>query len=268
MVWTARKFFRGQRFVAGVSLFALVILYFGGLVAFQSFMNGSSPQVLGARSFVQGGDDVSRAPLAYAPDFTPPPVENGAAPVLFRVPTDKPVVFLTIDDGFYREPAAAEALTQAKTPATLFLVEQYVNETPYYFGNLSKSTGSSIENHTVDHRELIQLGYEDQRKEICGAADAFEKRYGRRPAMLRPPYGSFDENTKRASAACGMRAVVHWKALVEDGVMRYQNTDKLHPGDIVLMHFTPNFLKDAAAFERASKEAGLTPQPLDAWLAH
>lgn len=254
--------------MAGVSLFALAILYVGGLTFVQTVLQGSSPRVLGAHSFVQSDVVVSPPRLVFAPDFTPPPVQNGVAPVLFRIPTEKPVVFLTIDDGYYREPAAAKALQDAKTPATLFLVEQYVNETPRYFGNLSKDTGSSIENHTVDHRELIQLGYEDQRREICGAADAFEKQYGRRPQLLRPPYGSFDANTQRASAVCGMRAVIHWRALVENGAMRYQNTDKLHSGDIVLMHFTANFLKDLAAFEQASKDAGLTPQPLDAWLTN
>lgn len=255
--------------MAGVSLFALVVLYFGGVYSIEALLKGETPRVLGVRSVVQGADSPSKLlPLAYAPDFTPPPVQNGVAPVLFRVPTDKPVVFLTIDDGFYREPSAARALTKAKTPSTLFLVEQYVKETPHYFGNLSKDTGSSIENHTATHRELIQLGYEDQRREICSAADAFEKEYGRRPRLLRPPYGSFDYNTQLASAACGMRAVVHWRALVEDGVMHYQNTNKLHPGDIVLMHFTANFTKDVEAFERASREAGLTPQPLDMWLTN
>lgn len=248
----------------------LVILYFGGVHFVQAALRGEAPRVLGVRSFVGGAESPSRSfPLAYAPDITPPPVQDGVAPVLFRVPTDKPVTFLTIDDGYYREPAAADVLKKTKTPSTLFLVEQYVAETPHYFGNLSKDTASSIENHTATHRELIQLGYEDQRHEICHAADAFQKQYGRRPQLLRPPYGSFDQNTQRASAACGMRAVVHWKALVEDGVVKYQNgATKLQAGDIVLMHFTTNFVKDVEAFERASKEAGLTPQPLDSWLAN
>lgn len=258
------KIMRTQGVVVGVGLLLATLVYFVGVNAWGALMQKASAQVLGAQT-AQGS--YSRRPLAYAPDIPPPTIVDGMAPVLYRVPTDLPVAFLTIDDGFYRDPAAARAMQDAHIPATLFLVNQYVSAAPQYFDDLAKKTGSSIENHTLVHKELTTLVYADQKTEICGAADAFAKVYGHRPQLLRPPYGSYNDDTRRASAACGMRAVVHWRALVSDGVMQYQVGDKLRPGDIVLMHFTPNFEKDLQAFNRASQEAGLTPQPLNAWLA-
>ncbi len=41
---------------------------------------------------------------SFIPDFKLPPVQNGLAPVLTKIETKHPVVFLTIDDGITRTP--------------------------------------------------------------------------------------------------------------------------------------------------------------------
>src|SRR5438105_318261 len=41
---------------------------------------------------------------ARRPDVVIPPVEGGLAPVLTRIKTNEPVVFLGIDDGFEKQP--------------------------------------------------------------------------------------------------------------------------------------------------------------------
>jgi len=208
------------------------------------------------------------APLAFAPDVPAPQAKDGLAPTVFNIPTKQPVVFLTIDDGVYREPEAAAKMRAAHVPASLFLVQRYVSLTPGYFSYITQQTGSSIEDHTIDHKDLLGLNYNDQRSEICSTADIYAQVYGKRPALFRPPYGDYNADTRRAAASCGLHAVVLWRALVQDGSMQYQVGNSLHAGDIVLMHFTPSFKKDLQAFIDASKVAGLTPQLLEDWLTN
>jgi hypothetical protein len=49
--------------------------------------------------------------------------------------------------------------------------------------------------------------------------------------------------------------------------MEYQLANVLRPGDIVLMHFRPEFGADVAAFVDALRAAGLHTELLEDWLA-
>lgn len=204
----------------------------------------------------------------YKPDYTPPPAVNGMAPVISKIPTKQPVVFLTIDDGLFREPLAALNMQRAGVSATLFLVQDYTVPYANYFNSLAKQTGSAIEDHTVDHQDLVTLSLEGQKREICTSADVDTQAFGRRPTLFRPPYGSFNTDTERAVASCGMRAVVLWHATANGGLMHYQDGNQLVAGDIVLMHFRPTFLQDLGAFIAAAKASGLHPQLLEKWLSN
>jgi peptidoglycan/xylan/chitin deacetylase (PgdA/CDA1 family) len=254
-----------QRFVATVCVTVLAIIYLAGYVQFHKLISAPQQNIAAAQL---AGLTPSLAPgrLLYAPDVVPPIVRAGLAPVIARIPTNQPVVFLTIDDGAYKEPEAAAKMRAADVPASLFLTQRYIGAQPGYFSNIATQTGSVIENHTLDHKDLHLLSYEDQKAEICGTNDIYAKVYGKRPTIMRPPYGSYNENTQRAAAACGLRGIIIWKALVQNGAMEYQATNSLHPGDIVLMHFTPAFKQDLQAFIAASKTAGLQPQLLEDWL--
>jgi peptidoglycan/xylan/chitin deacetylase (PgdA/CDA1 family) len=118
----------------------------------------------------------------------------------------------------------------------------------------------------LDHRLLSQLSLNDQKLEICGEADFMEKEYGRRPILFRPPGGAYNQDTQRAAASCGMKAVVLWNAKASGGSMQYQLGHSLRSGDIVLMHFRPEFQKDMQAFINAEKAAGLHTELLENWL--
>jgi peptidoglycan/xylan/chitin deacetylase (PgdA/CDA1 family) len=110
------------------------------------------------------------------------------------------------------------------------------------------------------------MSYEEQKSEICDQADAFAKAYGRRPVLFRPPGGDYDYTTQLAAAACGMKAVVNWIAKANGGSMQYQIGNKLRPGDIVLMHFRPEFKQDMQAFIDAMDASGLHTELLENWL--
>jgi peptidoglycan/xylan/chitin deacetylase (PgdA/CDA1 family) len=195
-----------------------------------------------------------------------PPIENGQVPLVRRITTDKPYVFLTMDDGAVQDPDALKLMQQNGTHPVLFLNEKYVKGHEAYFKQILDATGATLGDHTVDHPNLKGKPYEFQRKEICDDADDFQKSLGVRPSIFRPPFGNYDQNTLKAAAACGMRAAVLWTAAVNDGVVQFQVGDKLRPGDIVLMHFRKTFKEDYTAFVEQAEKDGLTPVPLAAFL--
>ncbi len=257
-----------QRIVAAVCISVLSIIYLAGYVQWYKVTSTSQLAVASPDLARLAPPPTPPVPVKYTPDVALPEAKDGIAPVIYTVPTKLPVVFLTIDDGVYKEPEAAARMKSAHIPASFFLTNSYTQQTPNYFKNLAAQTGSIIEDHTIDHKDLRGLSYEDQRTEICTTADIYQQIYGKRPTIMRPPYGDFNDNTQRATAVCGLKAVIIWHALVRDGVMHYQVGDSLLPGDIVLMHFTPNFKKDLQAFIDASHAASLTPQLLEDWFAN
>ncbi|WP_158886681.1 polysaccharide deacetylase family protein [Amycolatopsis anabasis] len=195
-----------------------------------------------------------------------PPITDGKIPVVRRIATDKPYVFITIDDGQVKDPDALRLIKESGTRPVLFLNQRYVQGHEDYFKQIVDATGATIGDHTVSHPNLRGKPYAFQHKEICDDADSFQREFGKRPTLFRPPFGTYDANTLQAAAACGMRAAVLWTAAVNDGHVQFQEGDKLRAGDIVLMHFRKTFAQDYTAFVDEAKRAGLTPVPLTDFL--
>ncbi|OGL24804.1 hypothetical protein A2884_02450 [Candidatus Saccharibacteria bacterium RIFCSPHIGHO2_01_FULL_48_12] len=196
----------------------------------------------------------------------PMPLEPGAAAVVYNIPTSDPVVFLTIDDGVVQNPEAGEWLEFSRLPFTLFLDDHAIRNNYGYFKRLTDA-GMNVQNHTVNHARLKKLSFDGQKAEICGASDIFANVFGQRPVLFRPPYGQFNDDTRRAVLDCGMRAIVMWRAVVEKGHLHYQfGKTHLEAGDIVLMHFTKNFMADIEAFTAQANSDHLRIGRLEDWL--
>ncbi|MEI2784183.1 MAG: polysaccharide deacetylase family protein [Candidatus Nanopelagicales bacterium] len=192
---------------------------------------------------------------------------RGPAQVVHSVDTKDKVVFLTIDDGLDAEPATMRYLSENKVPVTVFLTTGTVTDWQYW-----KDMGptGSIQNHTVVHPTLTQLGEAGQEAEICAANEAIVGELGQAPWMVRPPYGAYDSTTLAAAGRCGLDWVVHWTVTAPGDDLLYQQVDgSLKPGDIVLTHFRKGLAKSlpkiveaihAQGFEIARLEDYLTPR--------
>jgi peptidoglycan/xylan/chitin deacetylase (PgdA/CDA1 family) len=216
---------------------------------------------LSERPSVSEASESSDGSTAPAATTVPPPVTlvplastPGVAPVITRVQTTDPVVFLTIDDGHTRDPEVAAALEEAGVPASLFLLDGPVQADADFFRRLPDTV---VESHSRTHPDMRTLSEEGQRAEICGNADTLERAFGRRPVLFRPPYGVYNEATTRAAAACGMAAVVLWETSVNGAVVGFRSLPQLRPGDILLMHFRPTFVTELRALADRVDEAGL-----------
>ena len=205
-------------------------------------------------------------PVIPPHDYTVPPITNGLVPVISRIPTKEQVVFLTIDDGIWTNPADAQVMLTDHVKATFFLVYRFIHNNPLFFSDLAQVTGSDIQNHSYDHYMLTNLTYLQQQQDICKNADIFLQWYGKRPTLFRPSGGSYNTDTLRAAAACNMRALIMWDVTVNNGSLQYRTGHSLQAGDIVLMHFRLTFKEDMDAFTAAAKAANLQPELLVDWI--
>lgn len=171
-----------------------------------------------------------KAPLSPAPK---PPTRHpgplttprGLPPVVDHIRTRDKVVFLTYDDGAEKDPRFVDMVRELRLPVSVFLTDSVVGPKYGHFARL-QSVGATVQNQTLDHPSLRGLPYAGQRAEICGQQNRLKSRFGHRPHLLRPPYGTYDTTTLRAAAACGLSALVLWRTTDTDG-------KRLHPGDIV-----------------------------------
>lgn len=164
----------------------------------------------------------------------PVPGTGALPPVVDHVPTRDRVVFLTYDDGAERDPRFIDLVRERRLPVSMFLTDSVVGPGYAHFARL-RAVGASLQNHTLDHPALRGLPYAGQRAEICGQQRKLTSRFGIRPRLFRPPYGTYDTTTLRAAADCGIQAVVLWRVTLEpDGHLTYTHgPHHLNPGDIV-----------------------------------
>ncbi|MFE6196777.1 polysaccharide deacetylase family protein [Streptomyces sp. NPDC057838] len=163
--------------------------------------------------------------------------ESNLPPVFTRIPTRDKVVFLTIDDGAEKDRTFLRMMSDLDVPYTAFLSGYLVKDDPRYFKKM-QARGVVLNNHTLFHRYMPGLSYRAQKREICGMQRYMEKRFGKRPALFRPPYGSYNRATLRAAKACGITHVPLWNEEVFADRWEYREGDReLRPGDIVLTHF-------------------------------
>lgn len=91
------------------------------------------------------------------------------------------------------------------------LAEQLAPDEPRAFMDSSEiremgSNGVEFENHTNSHPILTDLGIEDMRDEILGAADCIRQLVGRTPEHFAYPYGKYDERVRDQVEALGIRS--------------------------------------------------------------
>ena len=141
-------------------------------------------------------------------DYAIPAASDGLAPVLSAIPTTKPVVFLGIDDGWFRDRSVVDLMRENHVRASLFLSDNAVSGDYAFFKQLT-GIGSVAQVHTLHHDvSMAHKSYEYQKAEICGMADTLQQHYGQRPIFFRPPGGGYSTTMRRAAHDCGMKAII------------------------------------------------------------
>jgi len=163
--------------------------------------------VFGAIAFLSG-------PMAFAQETTPATPREEASPSPVRpkatptpaepaitfnsVHVDGPYIALTFDDG----PSAAltpkllDLLAARHLKATFFVVGQNAADHPDILKRAVKE-GHEIANHSWSHPNLGKMSDEAVRRELQKTDDAITAAIGKRPTLMRPPYGSITARQKK-----------------------------------------------------------------------
>jgi len=191
---------------------------------------------------------------------------DGDVEILNWVETDDPVFFITIDDGLVDSPEVREVIERNQIPVTAFLTEYAVRDKTDYFESVT-AYGGSVQNHTMVHGALNDPET-DVKWEICETQDRFEKQFGYRPWMLRPPYGAGpdDPEVLKYAEQCGINRIVLWNVVVtDDNEVEYWEPP-IKAGDIVLLHWVDGLDVGLEKLLELGKAQGLTPASLEDYI--
>ncbi len=186
--------------------------------------------------------------------------------VLNWVETEDPVFFITIDDGLVDSAAVREVVERYQIPVTAFLTEYAVRDKTDYFEAVT-AYGGSVQNHTMVHGALNDPKT-DVQWEICETQDRFEKQFGYRPWMLRPPYGAGpnDPEVLKYAEECGINRIVLWNVVVTDDNQVEYWEPPIKAGDIVLLHWVDGLDVGLEKILELGRAQGLTPAALEDYI--
>ena len=153
----------------------------------------------------------------------------------------KRCVALTFDDGPgpYTE-ALVHTLLGAGAPATFFMIGEHVDTFPETARRVG-AAGFEIGNHSYSHSDLTRLSSAEIDGQLTRTNLAILRATGRRPTLLRPPYGARDRRVDRIAARSGLGEVLwdvdtlDWKHRDPASVRRAVRRD-VRRGSIVLLH--------------------------------
>ena len=157
---------------------------------------------------------------------------------------NKKMVALTFDDG----------PDEATTSGVIDILEKYDVIGNFFFvgSNVKKypavvkkafDKGHLVLNHSYNHVDLAKLANEEIQSEIDKTEAAIEAIIGKRPAMIRPPFGETDQQVASIAKEEGY-SVVLWSIDTLDWSQKEASNivknviDNIRNGDIILMHTT------------------------------
>lgn len=156
--------------------------------------------LIGQTTSGQAPTPVPRAEKPISPTPRPRPVSTPAGPqITFNsVYVEEPYIALTFDDGPMATltPKLLDLLAARHLKATLFVVGQNAAEYPEILKRAVRE-GHEIANHSWSHPNLGKMSDEAVRRELQKTDDAIVAATGRRPTLMRPPYGSLTATQKR-----------------------------------------------------------------------
>lgn len=159
------------------------------------------------------------------------------------VHVDGPYIALTFDDGPHATltPKLLDLLAAHHMKATFFVVGQNAADHPDILRRAFRE-GHEIANHSWSHPNLGKMPDEAVRREVQKTDDAIVAATGKRPTLLRPPYGSITARQKRwIHDDFGYRIIIwdvdplDWKR-PGPSVVCSRILKETHAGSIVLAH--------------------------------
>ncbi|HEU5239633.1 MAG TPA: polysaccharide deacetylase family protein [Pyrinomonadaceae bacterium] len=159
------------------------------------------------------------------------------------VHVDGPYIAMTFDDGpsATLTPKLLDLLAAHHIKATFFVIGENVAEHPEIVARAARE-GHEIANHSWSHPNFGKMSDESVRRQLRQTDDAIKNATGKRPTLLRPPYGSITAREKRWIHDEFGYDVILWDVDPYDwkrpgpAVVRTRILKETRPGSIVLSH--------------------------------
>jgi peptidoglycan-N-acetylglucosamine deacetylase len=145
------------------------------------------------------------SPVVSVEKQSPAPVKPKASPtppeprITFNsVHVDGPYIALTFDDGpnATLTPKLLDLLAARHLKATFFVIGQNAADHPEILKRAVRE-GHEIANHSWSHPNLGKMSDDAVRRELQKTDDTITAAIGKRPTLLRPPYGSITARQKK-----------------------------------------------------------------------
>lgn len=159
------------------------------------------------------------------------------------VHTDGPYIAMTFDDGpsATLTPKLLDLLAARHIKVTFFVIGENVAEHPEIVARAARE-GHEIGNHSWSHPNFAKMSQESVRSQLQRTDDAIKNATGKRPTLMRPPYGSLTEREKHWIHDEFGYQIILWYVDPYDwkrpgpAVVRNRILKETRPGSIVLSH--------------------------------
>lgn len=162
---------------------------------------------------------------------------------IYCVETDKKQIAISFDAAWGNDDTEnlINILKEYDVPATFFVVGAWVDKYPESVKQLSDA-GHMVQNHSNTHPYMTGLSAEQMTNEIESCNKKIEAITGKRPVLLRAPYGDYDNNVVKTVESLGMYTIqwdvdsLDWKDTATADSICQRVTSKVKNGSIVLFH--------------------------------
>ncbi|MEO6847274.1 MAG: polysaccharide deacetylase family protein [Chthoniobacterales bacterium] len=182
-------------------------------------------------------------PANPAPGMAKPPVPAPEKLTYNSIHTTEPVLAMTFDDGPNPKltPKLLDLLKERNIKVTFFVVGENAEKYPEILQRIV-AEGHEIGNHSWNHPALTKLSAQGVSDQINKTSDAIAAATGKKPTLLRPPYGAVNAKLKKRINDEFHMKIILWAVDPEDwrdpgaAAVTTRIVGKVHPGDIVLSH--------------------------------
>src|SRR6266568_6659444 len=207
-----------------MSVYRLLLLYFAGVIVAHELRAESTFATHETERDSQGAAAESSATFS-------------------SVHVDGPYIAMTFDDGpsATLTPKLLDLLAAHHIKATFFVIGENVAEHPEVVARAARE-GHEIANHSWSHPNFGKMSDESVRRQLQQTDDAIKSATGKRPTLLRPPYGSITAREKRWIHDEFSYDIILWDVDPYDwkrpgpAVVRARILKETRPGSIVLSH--------------------------------
>lgn len=165
--------------------------------------------------------------------------------VVYHGPREKKQIALTFDACSSRrgdkvDQAVVDELIALDVPATLFLGGKWMRDEPATVARLAAIPDFELATHGYMHPHLVRLSSAEVQAELQEAAREFVDVVGRKPALIRAPYGELDVRVAKLMEADGLTPV-QFDLPGADSTFTKKTlvkwvTSQAKPGSIVVLH--------------------------------